>query len=238
MAGSRLVRVTLYPHTLRKPYKLPEGQAVRMPAGFNNLTIGNLLTELARQFPQVGLSMQDVQMARVNDPAQIPLTQEEPIDVDEHIAIYLIPPVGVPTEGVGDIRARLSRTSMTKPTKKMSKRESMMQAEANEINQPNYQMYCDFRPDPTHNWPAPLPPASVLLGQGGTALEEARGHLVLGYTKCFWIIPGSVLAGPAPLDEGTLRAIMDVGVETFVDLRMNGRPRGGSHPTIPISASP
>ena len=118
MAGSRLVRVTLYPHTLRKPYKLPEGQAVRMPAGFNNLTIGNLLTELARQFPQVGLSMQDVQMARVNDPAQTPLTQEEPIDVDEHIAIYLIPPVGA---SGGDIK-NAEQNWTTTPTKKMSKR--------------------------------------------------------------------------------------------------------------------
>ena len=42
----------------------------------------------------------------------------------------------------------------------------MMQAEANEIDQPNYQMYCDFRPDPTHNWPAPrLQPPFSLAGE-------------------------------------------------------------------------
>ena len=61
---------------------------------------------------------------------------------------------------------------------------------------------------------------------------------MLGYTKCFWIIPGSVLAGPAPLDEGTLRAIMDVGVDTFVDLRMNGKPRGREPPTTLNSPPP
>ncbi len=70
-------------------------------------------------------------------------------------------------------------------------------------------------------WPRPLPPTSVLLGEDGPARRAAFAQLTLPGTRCFWLIPGVVLAGPAPVTEQTLRPILQTGVRTFVDLRMN-----------------
>ena len=80
-------------------------------------------------------------------------------------------------------------------------------------------------PDPFEsippNWPKPLPPTSVLLGPDGAARQAAYDGLLLPGTRCFWVIPGSVMAGPAPSSEAMLRPLLESGVRSFVDLRMS-----------------
>jgi hypothetical protein len=127
----------------------------------------------------------------------------------------------------GGFRTPPSSPSKAAPTSP-AKRATMAQSAAplggdppiNDMDRPVVHMFCSYQPQ--SNWPPPLPPTSVLLSSRGLALEHARERLLLPGTKCFWVIPGVVLAGAAPTTETMLKAILSAGVGCFVDLRVPG----------------
>jgi len=57
-------------------------------------------------------------------------------------------------------------------------------------------------------------------GVDGQGEEEATKDGRSRHTfRCFWVIPGKVLAGPVPSNQTAIKTVLKAGVRTFVDLR-------------------
>ena len=212
MNPSIIVRVSLYPHHCRALFKLPEAQAISLPPALAP-NVDLLLNAIERQYPKLGQQLLNCHLRREGaDASERILTRESPLALEDHIALHLIPPLGSagwPKE---------SKASAAPPKAKSPKEQQELAP--NELSKPFYTTFTDFARSPTDF--APLPPTSVLLSTGGASVSLCKRKLVLGESKCFWVIPGAVLFGPAPLEPSVLHAIVAAGVSTIVDLRADG----------------
>ena len=62
--------------------------------------------------------------------------------------------------------------------------------------------------------------ASVAAHHPLDALRAAGDAHELPHNECYWVLPGRLLAGPYP--EIHLRALLDAGVDCFIDLTRGG----------------
>ena len=207
MQSSIIVRVSLYPHHRRAVFQLPEAQAISLPPS-QAPTIGLLLNEISRQYPKLSQQLINCHLRREGaDASQRILTRDSSLHLEDHIAVHLIPPLG----SKGWERKAVAPAKLPESTEEVSQ---------NDLSRPFYTTFTDFVPQ--SDWPAPLPPTSVLLSTGGASVSLCKRKLILGESKCFWAIPGAVLCGPAPLDPSVLHTIVAAGVTTIVDLRADG----------------
>ena len=206
MAATTTVSVLLYPRQQRVAlgFKQDAPQLVLVPTGpdgTRHMLVSSLLQLLAKQQPKFAPYWEVCHVARGSetDRSSELLARDAYLNAGDHVAIHIIP--GAPED--------------VPPTQK--KRQA---TKFDRLSKPLALTLCDYQPP--HGWPTPLPPTSVLLADAGFAHDHAMSKLLLSGTKCFWVIPGCILAGPAPTSDGTIRQILDAGVRSFVDLRATG----------------
>ena len=204
--GLDIVSVTLFPQTERKALGFKEqSQQVQVPTssdGSRQMLVSSLITVLTRQFPKFAPHVNSCHVGRGPDTANSELLQRDGrLFPGDSISVHIVPPAPELPAPAGSARRQ--------PT------------EYDRLSKPLVLTLCDYQA-PGGSWPMPLPPTSVLLASSGFAHDHATAKLLLSGTKCFWVIPGVILAGPTPDNGHTVRRILETGVRAFVDLRAMG----------------
>ena len=203
MGADNYVSVLLYPCGERSAMGFKdEAQVVQVPTSGDasrQMHVSGLLKAISKQHPAFASHVDTCHLARgAERGATELLARDARLFPFDQVSIHLIPkaPEQLPPTG--------------------AKRHNPTQLDR--MSQPLVQTLCEYTA-PAEVWPAPLPPTSVLLAERGFAHDHAHSKLLLTGTKSFWVIPGCILAGPAPTDSRTVRLILETGVRAFVDLR-------------------
>lgn len=210
MGADSIVSVTLYPQLKRDELGMRVKTLVQVPTGsgeHRHMVCSGLLTELNKQFPDLKKYAGTLHVSRTaTTGAYEILSKQTRLYPNDDISLHIIP-----------------KAPEHKPAMAISKRK---QGEYDRFTKPLYRTMCTYQP--SAEWPSPLPPTSVLLGKSGSAHDHAFSKFVLHdtegkpVTRCFWVIPGSVLAGPVPDSDKMCLDMLTAGVRHFVDLRAKG----------------
>ena len=218
-----LVYVTIYPEEQAQSLQISRNKSIGMPK--SQASVQGLLNALKHLYPALGPSIQALNMSRTEVPtihvrrANQVLNVDDKLNDQEFLSLHLIPPA--PRELGVSHQPPAARTWGALDSEYVTYLHSPRTPRAGAMpylfllsDEPKFEQLAT-------GWARPLPPTSVLLGEDGPSRRAAFEQLTVPGTRCFWVIPGVVLAGPAPVNEETLRPILDRGVRIFVDLRMS-----------------
>ena len=205
--GVDIVSILVYPQSERRfmGFTETEAQLVQVPTssdGSRQMLVSSLLTVLTKQHPNFAPHVAACHIARgVGTGNAELLPRDARLFPGDSITVHIVP--RAPEQ------VRPSGVKRRHPT------------DFDRLSKPLVLTLCNYKA-PVDGWPAPLPPTSVLLASSGFAHDHAQSKLLLSGTKCFWTIPGCILAGPTPTSGHMVRRILDTGVRAFVDLRAMG----------------
>ena len=218
-----LVYVTIYPEEQAQSLQISRNKSIGMPKA--KASVQSLLNVLQHLYPALGASIHALNTSRTEVPtihvrrANQVLNIDDKLNDQEFLSLHLIPPA--PRELTVSQHPPTARTWAALDSEYVAYLHSPRTPRAGAMPYLFLLSESDEPKQLANGWARPLPPTSVLLGEDGPARRAAFEQLTVPGTRCFWIIPGVVLAGPAPVSEETLRPILDRGVRMFVDLRMS-----------------
>ena len=220
-----IVRVSLFPINTRNDIGLQNEQMVQVPPapGTREMTPAMLLSAIRKQWPSFKL-VDDacITVARTTGIAGYAgstheqLARDAKLYANDNIQIHVIP---MPPKQPSPQKPGALQLESARPYYQYANRLSIPLI-LTKLKPP-------YEPPADRNWPPPLPPTSVLLAESGFAHDHALQKLLCPGTKCFWIIPGCILAGPAPTTDAEVRHVLeDAECRVFVDLRAPGEGKG------------